>query len=54
VQVLLGKKKHTHTHTKEKEKKRKEKKRVSRRAISAGHRVQEHNPSCYKIKVALM
>ena len=24
------------------------KRRVPRRAISAGHRVQEHNPSCYK------
>jgi outer membrane biosynthesis protein TonB len=29
-------------------KNKRKKRRVSRRAISAGHRVQEHNPSCYK------
>jgi hypothetical protein len=29
-------------------KKKRKKRRVPRRAISAGHRVQEHNPSCYK------
>jgi flagellar biosynthesis GTPase FlhF len=34
--------------TQKKLKKQKEKRRVPRRAISAGHRVQEHNPSCYK------
>jgi len=28
--------------------KKKKKRRVPRRAISTGHRVQEHNPSCYK------
>jgi hypothetical protein len=34
---------------KQKNKKNKEiKRRVPRRAISAGHRVQDHNPSCYK------
>jgi hypothetical protein len=33
---------------KEKEKKKRKKRRVPRRAISTGHRVQEHNPQCYK------
>jgi hypothetical protein len=33
---------------KKKENKQRNKRRVPRRAISAGHRVQEHNSSCYK------
>jgi hypothetical protein len=33
---------------KKEKKEKKRKRRVPRRAISAGHRVQEYNPSCYK------
>jgi hypothetical protein len=45
VQILFGKKK---KRTLFLGKKSKEKRRVPRRAISTGHRVQETNPSCYK------
>jgi hypothetical protein len=60
VQVLFGKikikiikkrkkeKRNEKKKTKKKKTRQRKKRRVPRRAISTGHRVQEHNPSCYK------
>jgi hypothetical protein len=53
VQVLVGRafplqKNNKQTNKQNKTKQNKEKRQVLRRAIFAGHRVQEHNPLCYK------